>query len=222
MGHVSHAALLPKTSMRLSFSLPKRLDSQCDPDKVRVKIQYTKINSQKRLDDYDEWKIGDRLEEHDCCLGNELHELLFETRCTCTRTIDICMMEEHDWKDSDTVVIRQYETMSPITREKYSSDYIYHVALDDLQGDSEYMYTISVEEAIRTASTNTAATTTSTTTTTAAIAGGGDDDCRITKSSNHHQVMKTISSTWKNGNLRGSNTGIIPEVVREDDLALQR
>lgn len=51
--------------------------------------------------------------------------------------------ETENSKDAD-VVIRQYNTVSPTTGELYESDFIYHVALNDLEGSTDYWYRILV------------------------------------------------------------------------------
>lgn len=49
-------------------------------------------------------------------------------------------------EDDDSAVIRQYDTISPVTGERYQSDFIYHVALNELEGDTEYSYSIQVHD----------------------------------------------------------------------------
>jgi hypothetical protein len=114
--------------------------------------------------------------------------------------MDICVVNDRDsWtSNADDVVIRQYDTTSPITLERYSSDYIYHVALDDLEGDSEYSYTISVQA--RSSSTR---------------------RCRIMKRKSYNHVSSS-SNIRKNGHLRGTSTshGMALEGDEKDSILL--
>jgi hypothetical protein len=51
------------------------------------------------------------------------------------------MIGENYDQDED-VVIRQYDAVSPLTKEKYESDFIYHISLNNLEGSTDYWYSI--------------------------------------------------------------------------------
>jgi hypothetical protein len=45
---------------------------------------------------------------------------------------------------SDAIVINQYKVTSPVTNETYTSDWLYHVQLNDLDYDTLYSYSIQI------------------------------------------------------------------------------
>mmetsp|Transcript_3373 Transcript_3373/g.5194 ORF Transcript_3373/g.5194 Transcript_3373/m.5194 type:complete len:627 (-) Transcript_3373:79-1959(-) len=114
------------TGMHLSFSIPNyRLftntnanTNRCSPEHIRIEVKYGIGTAADNDNDVVHTKIID------------VHSLNHNDGSTITR--------------SGNTVVRQYDTTSPITLEHYSSDYIYHTALDGLKGDTLYWYTIQV------------------------------------------------------------------------------
>jgi hypothetical protein len=106
-----------KTSMTVSFSIPYRMDSSCHPSNIQIRIQYGIENANGIVNDK-------RKMWNDTIINGNGEDELDE--------------------EGVHVVMRQYVTVCPVTGETYQSDFIYHVTLDDLEGSTDYWYSISV------------------------------------------------------------------------------
>lgn len=144
-------------SMTISFSIPSHDESgkdgtlssvhQCNPNLLDVSITYQQevgrtINTNHQFGVQKE-KQSVFVIDHESTLMTSNHENQDNQDTVATSTTRTHAASESS--SSMTSVINQYTTKSLLTNETYTSDYIYHVQLNNLKTNTIYSYSIQVE-----------------------------------------------------------------------------
>jgi len=157
-------------AMTLSFTIPFRLDLCCHPKELEVFIHYGKAKEQFEFEDH-HIDIGGGLETENgdvdsggfgdtrTLLVTSSYSDMIEQKQSNSRGGQSIMKQNPNingngniigninGNNHGNVVIRQYNTTSPVTNEMYMSDFIYHVQLDHLDAATTYWYDIDVKKA---------------------------------------------------------------------------
>ena len=105
---------------------------QCNPESLTVSVLYQRVQNSD---------IGGNVQQTFFVIDNDhYHDTTIDQQ-----TIMDAVPSSISSSALSTSVINQYTLKSPLTKETYTSDYIYHIQLSDLEIDSTYTYSIKVE-----------------------------------------------------------------------------
>ena len=145
------------TSMTVSFSLPSSLYQNndtssttmfCHPEQVVVSISYQKITNNNNGNDN---RVKPNFKTKQYVVKSGSYNKNDDNRTSTTMLLSNENETNRDDNNNNIIsssslrsVVNQYKIKSPLTNETYTSDWLYHVQLDDLDADSLYSYSIHI------------------------------------------------------------------------------